>query len=77
MPDGLNLGDVYTSVGNVVGTPAAIALFWVIGKTRELSIKVKKLEDENATFKQTLSDIRSDVSFIRGKLEQDNLSSRA
>lgn len=75
MPDGLNLGDVYTSVGKVVGTPAAIALFWIIGKLRELSIKVKKLEDENATFKQTLSDIRSDVSFIRGKLEQDNQSS--
>lgn len=76
MPEGLNLGDVYTSVGSAVGTPAAIALFWVIGKVRELGLKVKKLEDENALFKQTLSDIRSDVSYIRGKLEQDGACSR-
>ena len=65
----INLSDIYTTVGNVLGTPVALAFFWVVNKVKELSVKVMMLEKENAVFKQTLSDIRSDVSFIRGKLE--------
>lgn len=67
----MNLGDIYTTVGNVLGTPVALAFFWVISKVKELNVKVRMLEKENAVFKQTLSDIRSDVSFIRGKLEKE------
>lgn len=67
----INFSDIYTTVGNVLGTPVALAFFWVINKVKELTVKVKMLEEENAVFKQTLSDIRSDVSFIRGKLEKE------
>ncbi len=67
----INLSDIYTTVGNVLGTPVALAFFWVINKVKELNTKVEILEKENAVFKQTLSDIRSDVSFIRGKLEKE------
>jgi len=67
----INLSDIYTTVGNVLGTPVALAFFWVINKVKELNMKVQMLEKENAVFKQTLSDIRSDVSFIRGKLEKE------
>jgi hypothetical protein len=67
----INLSDIYTTVGNVLGTPVALAFFWVINKVKELNMKVEILEKENAVFKQTLSDIRSDVSFIRGKLEKE------
>ena len=67
----INLSDVYTTVGNVLGTPVALAFFWVVNKVKELNVKVMMLEKENAVFKQTLSDIRSDVSFIRGKLEKE------
>lgn len=66
-----NLSDIYTTVGNVLGTPVALAFFWVVNKVKELNVKVQMLEKENAVFKQTLSDIRSDVSFIRGKLEKE------
>lgn len=68
-PQGIDLTAVYTTVGNVLGTPAALLCFWLVSKIKELSVKVKILEKENSVFKQTLSDIRSDVSFIRGKLE--------
>ena len=67
----INLSDIYTTVGNVLGTPVALAFFWVVNKVKELNMKVQMLEKENAVFKQTLSDIRSDVSFIRGKLEKE------
>ncbi len=69
MEPGIDLSTVYTTVGNVLGTPAALLCFWLVSKIKELSVKVKMLEKENSVFKQTLSDIRSDVSFIRGKLE--------
>ena len=67
----INLSDIYTTVGNVLGTPVALAFFWVVNKVKELNVRVQMLEKENAVFKQTLSDIRSDVSFIRGKLEKE------
>lgn len=67
----MNLSDIYTTVGSVLGTPVALAFFWVVNKVKELNVKVEMLEKENAVFKQTLSDIRSDVSFIRGKLEKE------
>ena len=35
----------------------------------DLANKVKFLEQENRKSEQTLSDIRVDVSFIRGKME--------
>lgn len=69
MEPSVNLSEVWTTVGSVVGTPAAIFLFWMYTKVKELSTKVRILEKENSLMKQTLSDIRSDVSFIRGKLE--------
>ena len=68
--DGIDIGQVYTTVGQVVGTPAAVLLFWVVSKLRELQTKIKILEKENSVVKQTLSDIRADVSFIRGRLEE-------
>ena len=67
----INLSDIYTTVGNVLGTPVALAFFWVVNKVKELNVKVQMLEKENAVFKKTMSDIRSDVSFIRGKLEKE------
>ena len=66
---GINLGEIWTTVGGVLGTPAAIFLFWTYSKVNDLANKVKFLEQENRKSEQTLSDIRVDVSFIRGKME--------
>lgn len=69
---GINFSDVYTSIGNSLGVPVALAFFWIVGQIKELKTKVKILEKENSVFKQTLSDIRADVSFIRGRIEAEN-----
>lgn len=69
MGDGIDLGNVYTTVGQVLGTPAALCIFWVISKIKELQTKVKILEKENSASKQTLGQIMADVSFIRGVIE--------
>lgn len=53
----------------MLGTPAALCLFWVISKIKELQTKVKILEKENASFKECLTNIRVDVSWMRGNME--------
>lgn len=67
--EGVDVGSVYTTVGQVLGTPAALCLFWVISKIKELQAKVKILEKENASFKECLTNIRVDVSWMRGNME--------
>jgi hypothetical protein len=66
---GLDFGSVYTTVGSVLGTPCALACFWVVSKIKELQTKVKILEEENSASKVTLTKILTDVSFIRGVIE--------
>lgn len=67
--ESVDVGSVYTTVGQVLGTPAALCLFWVISKIKELQTKVKILEKENASFKECLTNIRVDVSWMRGNME--------
>lgn len=58
-------------IGNVVGIPAALVVGWCVFKIKDLVNRVDILSKENSELKQTLSDIRADVSFIRGKLEKE------
>jgi len=64
----VDLTQLYTTIGGVLGTPAAIAICWVINKIKSLEAEVAFLKADNAESKKTLADIRADVSFIRGVL---------
>jgi hypothetical protein len=68
-PSGINFGDVYTTIGSVLGTPCALACFWVVSKIKELQTKVKILESENTAVKKDITDIRVNVSWMRGMME--------
>lgn len=63
------LASAVESIGKVLGYPAVILVMWLYSKVTELQHRVKELERDNDDSKKTLSDIRSDVSFIRGKME--------
>lgn len=67
---GVDIGAAYTAVGNVLGTPAVLLVFWVVSQLKELKTKVRLLEKEHSAVKETLGNIRSDVSYIRGVLEK-------
>ena len=69
MPEGLDIASIYTAVGQVLGTPAVLLLFWVVTQIKELKTKVKILEKENATIKEDITDIRVNVSWMRGNME--------
>jgi hypothetical protein len=66
---GLDLGSVYTTIGSVLGTPVALVVFWVVSQIKELKTKVKILEKENAAVKEDITDIRVNVSWMRGNME--------
>lgn len=69
MPEGLDLAGAYQAIGQVLGTPAVLLLFWVVTQIKELKTKVKILEKENAAIKEDITDIRVNVSWMRGKME--------
>jgi hypothetical protein len=66
---GLDFGGVYTTIGSVLGTPVALVVFWVVSQIKELKTKVKILEKENAAVKEDITDIRVNVSWMRGNME--------
>lgn len=66
---GLDFTGVYTTIGSVLGTPVALVVFWVVSQIKELKTKVKILEKENASFKECLTNIQVDVSWMRGNME--------
>lgn len=54
------------NVGSVLGVPAAVFVAWIWFKVNSNEKDIKELKSESALLKQTLSDIKSDVSFLRG-----------
>lgn len=66
---GLDFGGVYTTIGSILGTPVALVVFWVVSQIKELKTKVKILEKENAAVKEDITDIRVNVSWMRGNME--------
>ena len=65
----MNFSDIYTMIGNSLGVPVAIAFFWVVTRVKQLGAQMDMLNKENTLLKATLSDIRADVSYMRGKME--------
>ena len=59
----------FTELGSTLGVPALLIVFWLYIQVKDLKGKVKSLERDNELLKNTLSDIRSDVSYIKRKLE--------
>lgn len=74
---GIDLGGFYTTVGSILGTPAALVCFWVVSQIKELKTKVKILEKENAAVKEDITDIRVNVSWMRGNMEGKEASDAA
>lgn len=66
---GLDFGSVYTTIGSALGTPVALVVFWVVSKIKELQTEVKLLKKENAAVKEDITDIRVNVSWMRGNME--------
>lgn len=56
-------------IGSALGVPAAVFVAWIWFKVKSNENDIKELKSESALLKQTLSDIRADVSYLRGKAD--------
>ena len=74
-----SLTTIFGDIGNVLGYPAMLLIFWLYNKVKE---NTKRLDDgdkrfhdnekETDSLKDSMGAIRSDVSFIRGFIEGKN-----
>lgn len=75
----MNHLSVFGDIGNLLGYPAMLLIFWMFNKIKDMQ---KRLDDgekrfteqkkETDSVKTDVSTIRSDVSFIRGFIEGNN-----
>ena len=68
MPD-LNLTSIYTTIGGVLGPPAAIAFFYLWNKVKELE---KRLDEGQTRFDRMdaeLKEINKSLNIIIGKVD--------
>lgn len=68
--EGINIVEVVSSVGSVLGTPAACALLYLWNKTKQLEEKVNKTNDNQDELRKDMETIKSDLSYIRGLLDE-------
>lgn len=61
--------NTFTQIGGVLGTGASLVLFWMYNEIKSLKAQVKMLQAENSQFKETLTKIQVDVSWMRGNME--------
>lgn len=66
----MELIEMFTTLGSTLGMTATLVLFYLFLKVKELSKRQDKLELDNKTLETTLSDIRANVAYIRGKIDQ-------
>lgn len=66
----MELIEMFTTLGSTLGITATLILFYLLLKVKELSKRQDKLELDNKTLETTLSDIRANVAYIRGKIDQ-------
>lgn len=67
--EGLDLTSIYTTIGGVLGTPSALAFFWLWNKVKELE---KRLDEGNSRFNRMddeLKEINKSLNIIIGKVD--------
>lgn len=60
--------DTLLTLGGVLSGPTALCILYIFIKLRALEEQVKTLSQDSDTLRDTLNDIRSDVSYIKGKV---------
>lgn len=73
MPD-LDLTSLYTTIGGVLGTPAALAFFWLWNKVKELE---KRLNEGSSRFERIEKELKENNGMLRELIGMFKMSMRA
>lgn len=61
---------VFGDIGKVLGYPAMLLIFWLYIQVETLNKEMVEVKKESANMVVNLSNIRADVSYIRGVIEK-------
>lgn len=74
-----SLTTIFGDIGNVLGYPAMLLIFWLYNKVKENTKRLEEgerrfheQEKETDAVKESIGAIHADVSFIRGFIEGKN-----
>lgn len=69
MVEGLDLTSLYTTIGGVLGTPAAIAFFYLWNKVKELEKRLDAGQTRFDRMDAELKEINKSLNIIIGKVD--------
>lgn len=67
--EGFDLTSLYTTIGGVLGTPAALAFFWLWNKVKELEKRLDQGETRFDKMDTELKEINKSLNIIIGKVD--------
>lgn len=65
----LDLTSIYTTIGGVLGTPAALSFFWLWNKVKELEKRLDHGETRFDKMDTELKEINKSLNIIIGKVD--------
>lgn len=67
--EGVDLTSIYTTIGGVLGTPAALALFYLWNKVKEIEKRLNQGENRFDRMDSELKEINKSLNIIIGKVD--------
>lgn len=67
--ESIDITSVYTTIGGVLGTPAALAFFWLWNKVKELEKRLDQGETRFDRMDAELKEINKSLGVIIGKVD--------
>lgn len=67
--EGLDLTSLYTTIGGALGTPAALAFFWLWNKVKELEKRLDAGQTRFDRMDAELKEINKSLNIIIGKVD--------
>lgn len=67
--EGVDLTTVFTTVGGALGTPVALAFFWLYNKVKEIEKRLNQGENRFDKMDSELKEINKSLNIIIGKVD--------
>ena len=65
----MDIASVFETIGNVLGYPAMLLIFWLYIKVKETEKRLQQGDSDMKEMLKLITDIRIDVAVLRGKKE--------
>lgn len=67
----MELSSIFSTIGNVLGYPAMLLIFWLYIKVKDTEKRLQQGDSDMKEMLKLITDIRIDVAVLRGKKEDE------